>query len=194
MYCSISSSCGDTLCDGSLEGVSHITPYHKPKGYKIYYKKGNETMKHLNFKGLIFDEFVEDEEFSNIWVTMCQSCAQRFAKKLGSDRMDCGSGCCSVCGCYDMDGDLYVDFDPAEVGVLDFNLVPGKDVNLKIEGLDVSIFWHKPSLNVSWYPICQIDDGDLTVFHREGWENPEHWWDLVDDAFGFINEYLREVI
>lgn len=161
-------------------------------------------MKYLNFKGLLFDEFNDDyangEDFQNIWVGMCESCAKRFGKKLGSDRMDnSGSGCCSVCGCDEEDldfygsADFYVDFDPSEVEILDITLDPGNDIDLTIEGLEVSIFWVRPSFNTGWYPVCQIDDGDLTVFHREGTENHKHWHDLVVDAFAFINECLREV-
>lgn len=144
-------------------------------------------MKYLNFKGLIFDDFTEDE---NIWVTVCPSCAKRHSVKLGNRVDEFGSGCCSVCGCDDMDGEFYVDFDPHEVEILDFDLIPAEDVDLEIDRLEMSIFWIKPLFNGYWYPVIHIYDGDLTVFHREGGDN---WWGFVDKAFEFINEYLREV-
>ena len=154
-------------------------------------------MKYLNFKGLIFDEFNDDfaneEDFQNIWVTVCPSCAKKHGVKLGNRVDEFGSGCCSVCGCDDMDGEFYVDFDPSEVDILDFDLIPGEDIDLNIDQLEMSIFWVRPSLNTGWYPVVQIDDGDLTVFHREGTENPNGRWGIIDDAFAFINEYLREV-
>ena len=77
------------------------------------------------------------------------------------------------------------------------NLCPGVDVNLTFHGgakdysddIDVSIFWHSPSVNLGWYPIGQIDFGCRTIFHREGTENPEHWKDLLTEMAKFISEY-----
>lgn len=78
---------------------------------------------YLNFKGLIFDEFVDDrandEEFPNIWATMCRSCARKYRKKLGNRLCKDGSGCCSVYGCENQDGEFYVDFNPSEVEIFE---------------------------------------------------------------------------
>ena len=43
-------------------------------------------------------------------------------------------------------------------------------------GVDISIFWASPTINLSWYPIIQVDDDDGNVIlHREGPENPGRW-------------------
>ena len=55
--------------------------------------------------------------------------------------------------------------------------------------VDVFIFWHKPSINVGFYPICQIDLGDKVIYHREGAENPEEWNRLLKGAADFIRGY-----
>lgn len=46
----------------------------------------------------------------------------------------------------------------------------------------VDLFWHEPSLNVSWYPILQIEDDDKILFLRDGTENPDYWFELADQA------------
>lgn len=74
------------------------------------------------------------------------------------------------------------------------DLCPAVAIYLDIENpfadsLSVSIFWHAPSLNVGWYPICQIDIGNRTIFHREGSENNEHWNDLLTEAADFLEKW-----
>lgn len=44
------------------------------------------------------------------------------------------------------------------------------------EKRDVYIFWHKPSINLSFYPILQVnDDEGNTVLWGEADENKESW-------------------
>ena len=79
------------------------------------------------------------------------------------------------------------------------DLCPGVDVAFTFHGvakdysddIDVSIFWHSPSVNLGWYPICQIDHGCRTVFHREGAENDERWHDLLEQAADFLAQELQ---
>lgn len=73
------------------------------------------------------------------------------------------------------------------------DLCPAVDFSLTFRSfgycLDIYVFWHQPSLNLGWYPICQIDIRDKTVFHREGSENNEHWNDLLKEAADFLEMY-----
>lgn len=68
------------------------------------------------------------------------------------------------------------------------DLCPGVDVSFSHKGetrdedISVDIFWHNPSVNVGWYPVCQIDMGNRTIFHGEGTENGEHWGELTKKA------------
>lgn len=81
------------------------------------------------------------------------------------------------------------------------HLCPGVDVEIETYDPDggfagdpsitVSVFWHRPSLNLGIYPICQIDIADhFCAYHREGAENPEHWDDLLIGAAEFIRDYV----
>lgn len=56
------------------------------------------------------------------------------------------------------------------------------------DGFRIVLFWHEPSLNLSWYPILQIDDVKQTVFWREGSENYEHWNDIIKEAVKWARE------
>lgn len=72
------------------------------------------------------------------------------------------------------------------------DLCPNVDVTIEFHGerredyIGVYIFWHEPSMNVGWYPICQIDYGEKTVFHREGYESSDAWDLLLEWAASFI--------
>lgn len=69
-------------------------------------------------------------------------------------------------------------------------LRPGIDLTLECEGYSVSFFWHNPSLNLTYYPICQIDFRDKTLLHWEGSENRAVWLDWTED----IGERLARLI
>lgn len=68
-------------------------------------------------------------------------------------------------------------------------LFPGLDLayTYEAQGIEsavyVTIWWHRPSLNQSWYPLVQVDYGRKTMYGREGPENPEAWrawlWDIA---------------
>lgn len=64
------------------------------------------------------------------------------------------------------------------------DLCPSVDVSFSFAEaeLSVAIFWHSPSANVGWYPICQVDVGGRTVFHADGAENEERWGELLEQA------------
>lgn len=69
----------------------------------------------------------------------------------------------------------------------EMKLCPGVNVNIDtadIGGVNlcISVYWHHPSLNLEWYPICHIDFNNDTIFHREGAEDPEQWGDLMAAA------------
>ena len=69
----------------------------------------------------------------------------------------------------------------------EMKLCPGVDINIDTPDIDgvsicISVFWLKPRVNLGWYPICQIDYNNTTIFHREGGEDPETWPDFMDKA------------
>ena len=74
--------------------------------------------------------------------------------------------------------------------LLQTKLCVGVDIDIeeREEKMYISIFWHRPSINVGWYPICQIDLGGKTVFDKSGTENPEHWGDLLLEAADFLGK------
>jgi hypothetical protein len=88
--------------------------------------------------------------------------------------------------------DEYLDFSLRKL-----DLCPGADVSFSVKGesksedVDVSVFWHSPSVNVGWYPICQISRGDSTIFYGEGTENDEHWHDLLVRAADALAQELQ---
>ena len=64
---------------------------------------------------IVFDDFVDNTiEYNSYWVGMCTDCYNKYRSILGNKVDDCGSGCCSVCGCSN-EADYYVDFDMNEV-------------------------------------------------------------------------------
>ena len=76
-------------------------------------------------------------------------------------------------------------------------LCPGLDITIETrdaEGFQVcvSIFWHIPSTNLDWFPICQIDLNDCTIFHREGGEDPETWPDFMDKAADALSSAMTK--
>lgn len=72
------------------------------------------------------------------------------------------------------------------------HLCPSVDITLNTncggfaEDHSIYFFWHSPSINLGWYPICQIDIGNKTIFHLEGSENADHWDDLPKAAADFL--------
>ena len=66
-------------------------------------------------KKIVFDDFVDNTiEYNSYWVGMCSDCYDKYKNILGSRVSHDGSGCCSVCGCWN-EADYYVDFDMNEV-------------------------------------------------------------------------------
>lgn len=76
------------------------------------------------------------------------------------------------------------------------DLCPGVDVDFTVHtelrgDVSVSVFWHEPSRNLDWYPVCQIDAEHTTIFHGEGAENPEAWPTLLKDASDRFDRWLQ---
>lgn len=85
------------------------------------------------------------------------------------------------------------DFNKNEID--NIHLIPNKDIDINIDDFEISIWWHTPSLNLSYYPIIQIDKGDKTLLNREGPENPDNWDRFAKESikkvltkYGKINE------
>ena len=68
---------------------------------------------------IAFDEYTHDEEYNSYWVTVCSKCLAKFGDAFGNRVDEYGSGCCSVMGCAEEDGDdaemHYIDFSDLEV-------------------------------------------------------------------------------
>lgn len=76
-------------------------------------------------------------------------------------------------------------------------LCPGVDITLDAHDADeiyvtVSVFWHKPGLNLEWYPICQIDLNYRTIFRRDGSEAPEQWPEFMEQAADALEAALAK--
>ena len=82
--------------------------------------KGDKIMKILKYKGIVFDDWAEDQEEGKIvgyWAEICQECVEKY-KDLISDDIDDGGtarGCCSIKGCSNTGEDedrmhYYIDF------------------------------------------------------------------------------------
>lgn len=76
-------------------------------------------------------------------------------------------------------------------------LRPGFDVDIQDydEDTGVYIFWSKPRVNTTWYPIIQIDYCGKTIYHREGPEyNREeyNWGSFLRKAADFLYDYQYE--
>lgn len=42
--------------------------------------------------------------------------------------------------------------------------------------VEIYLYWHRPSINVGWYPIIEIIVGDHAVYgHKEFGEEPSRW-------------------
>lgn len=57
-------------------------------------------------------------------------------------------------------------------------------------GVDVYLFWHNPSSNLSWYPIIQIEDDEGNMIKwKEGPENSLRWLNWIEEM---LEEYGEE--
>lgn len=65
----------------------------------------------LTYKGVVFDDYVKDEEYENYWSEICDECFYRHRKEFTNYSYS-GSGvaCCGVKGCNHKDASIYVDF------------------------------------------------------------------------------------
>lgn len=73
-------------------------------------------MKRLLYKGIVFDDFVDEtEEYGTFYVHICEPCYQKHKNKIGN-RIDKGSanGYCSVEGCQN-EAEHYIDFVPNDI-------------------------------------------------------------------------------
>lgn len=83
--------------------------------------------KDLSYKGIIFDEFTQNED-GTYWAEMCRQCLGKFHHLLQDEIDDdsCAIGRCSVKGCnnngMDPDADhVYIDFQSDLVTLIDVN-------------------------------------------------------------------------
>lgn len=80
--------------------------------------------------------------------------------------------------------------------LLHIALREGTDIDVTTQNDDsyLCVFWHEPSLNLTWYPIVEVVINGKTILHREGPENPNGWNQFLRDAAEKIleNEYEQE--
>lgn len=73
-----------------------------------------------------------------------------------------------------------------------YDLKPKEEYSLfASESLEVYIFWGGNFTNVGYYPVVQVEYNDKTIFHREGTENPQYWYRVVDQAMDKIREVTQ---
>lgn len=76
-------------------------------------------MRKMMYKGIVFDNFVEDsdDDYSWVWVTICDSCKKKYKALLSNKYDDSGSGeaACDVYGCNNTNAGTYIDFDLNEI-------------------------------------------------------------------------------
>lgn len=81
------------------------------------------VMKKMVYKGIRFDDWVDDkedngEDFENYWSEICEKCWNKYKNIFGENRMDdsgSGEACCGIDGCNSKDAYIYIDFQPDEV-------------------------------------------------------------------------------
>ena len=78
-------------------------------------------MKLLIYKGIVFDDWAEDED-GGFWAEICQECVEKHYEVIKNEIDEGGTarGCCSVKGCYNSGEDefkmhYYIDFEPKYV-------------------------------------------------------------------------------
>lgn len=70
-----------------------------------------------------------------------------------------------------------------------YDLVPDEEIELSSDdGISFYLWWHTPSLNLNYYPIVQVSDNGEEIFWREGTENPDNWYRVVDQAIEAISK------
>lgn len=68
------------------------------------------------------------------------------------------------------------------------HLMPDVDIEMQYGKVSVSFYWHRPSVNVGWYPIAEIHVYDDCKYHREGSENSWVWDKLAQDVAKKLKE------
>lgn len=65
----------------------------------------------LKYKGIVFDDYVQDFEWKNCWAEICDKCFAKYKDKFEKfDTAGSGIGCCGVKGCTSESAGIYVDF------------------------------------------------------------------------------------
>ena len=65
----------------------------------------------LTYKGVVFDDYVKDEEYKNYWSEICDTCFYRYKKEFTNfDMGGSGVATCGVKGCNCQTASIYVDF------------------------------------------------------------------------------------
>lgn len=72
------------------------------------------------------------------------------------------------------------------------NIVLETDIPHESVSIHFTVFWSAPRLNLNWYPICQIDLDNKTIFHGEGTENPDKWNELLKQAADALDRHLQK--
>ena len=75
----------------------------------------------------------------------------------------------------------------SELNSLKHELTAGDDFAYETRsGIFVCIAWSKPGINTNWYPLVSVEYKGEEVFNREGTENPDYWYKIVDEAIAVI--------
>lgn len=83
------------------------------------------------FQGIVFDDYVDDQQYNSFWANMCQKHRVEYKKILGkkATKGSC-NGLCSVKDCQ-QEADYYVDFKPEEIVLKDVNLYEKRQMEVQ---------------------------------------------------------------
>ena len=70
-----------------------------------------------------------------------------------------------------------------------YDIKPDEEYTLATSnGFIVDIFWGGNFTNVGYYPVVQVEFNDKIIFHREGTENSNYWYEVIDRAINKIKK------
>lgn len=75
------------------------------------------------------------------------------------------------------------------------NIKPNKNIEYSYHSKDFDCYvWVVDYvLNCSPFPVVQIDCKDKTIFHREGSENPNYYYKVIEDGYNKLKSFISEI-
>lgn len=150
-------------------------------------------MKKLLYKGIEFDDFVDEvEEYGTYYVHMCDSCYQKHKKSIGN-RIDKGSanGYCSVAGC-ENEAEHYVDFSPEDISfVLDryFYIIEQSDNGNKVIHMQGNIYSNDDGSykHAEWtFMLLEVSEAKYML-------DTDTFYEFINERVNYLDDITEEV-